>query len=92
MWLPKTNGTPACTRTAAHSCEDSVPTGGSLHNIPPQQPQSAETFFLAPPLPGPKRQWPVEQQSSGNPFRPENTTGLPLLWPSAIERESYDAL
>ncbi|MEQ2158960.1 hypothetical protein GOODEAATRI_017530, partial [Goodea atripinnis] len=56
LWLPKTNGTPACTRTAAHSCEDPVPTGGSLHNIPPQQPQSAETFFLAPPLPGLKRQ------------------------------------
>ncbi|XP_047244975.1 uncharacterized protein LOC124882564 isoform X2 [Girardinichthys multiradiatus] len=83
-----TNATRACTSTAAHSCADPVPAGGSLHNISPPQPQSAETFFLAPPLPAPKRQRPVEEQSSGNPFQPENTAvvqspHLPGLQPAS---------
>ncbi|MEQ2207442.1 hypothetical protein XENOCAPTIV_012514, partial [Xenoophorus captivus] len=60
-----TNATPACTSTAANSCEDPVPAGGSLHNSSPPQPQSVETFFLAPPLPALKRQQLVEEQSSG---------------------------
>ncbi|MED6256560.1 hypothetical protein ATANTOWER_028874, partial [Ataeniobius toweri] len=84
-----TNATCACTSTAAHSCADPVPAGGSLHNISPPQPQSAETFFLAPPLPAPKRQRPVEEQSSRSPFQPENTAGLPLLWPKTMPEEDH---
>ncbi|MEQ2180248.1 hypothetical protein GOODEAATRI_033924, partial [Goodea atripinnis] len=93
-----TNATRACTSTAAHSCADPVPAGGSLHNISPPQPQSAETFFLAPPLPALKRQRPVGEQSSGvNAVKHFsfvlslclNTAGLPLLWPETMPEEDH---